>query len=67
MITKHYYADTYRILHICWTDENGNHTRATYAPGSDITHLPQEHQDAAAAMWTQEVIDAYKAAQKQAI
>ena len=67
MVTDSRPIGPYKILHIRWTDENGNHTRATYAPGSDISHLPQEIQDKAEQEWTQKVIDAYKAAQEQAV
>lgn len=67
MITDNRFINPHKILHIRWTDEDGNHTRATYAPGSDITHLPQEIQDKAAEEWTQEVIDAYQAAQQEAL
>ncbi|HAQ42723.1 MAG TPA: hypothetical protein DCQ67_01975 [Acidimicrobiaceae bacterium] len=35
--------------------------RKCFAPGSDLSEEPQEVQEVAAAVWTQEVIDAYKA------
>jgi hypothetical protein len=38
-----------------------NHHRHTVAPGDDVTGEIQEVQDIAAALWTQEVIDAYQA------
>ena len=38
-----------------------NHHRHTVVPGDDVTGEIQEVQDIAAALWTQEVIDAYQA------
>jgi|TARA_R100000084_G_C4649711_1_gene148939 hypothetical protein len=40
--------------------------RQCFAPGSDLSAEPQEVQDVAAAVWTQEVIDAYKAVTAEA-
>ena len=38
-----------------------NHHRHVVNPGDDVTGEAQEVQDIAAALWTQEVIDAYQA------
>ena len=38
-----------------------SYERQVFMPGSDVSAEPQEVQDVAAAVWTQEVIDAYKA------
>ncbi len=38
-----------------------SYTRQCFTPGSDVSAEPKEVQDVAAAVWTQEVIDAYKA------
>ena len=38
-----------------------SHHRHSVAPGDDVTGEVQEVQDIAAALWTQEVIDAYQA------
>ena len=35
--------------------------RTIYAPGDDVSEAPQEVQDVAGVLWTQEVIDAYAA------
>ena len=40
-----------------------SHHRTMACPGDDISGQPQEVQDIAAALWTQEVIDAYVASQ----
>lgn len=38
-----------------------NHHRHVVNPGDDVSNEPQEVQAIAAALWTQEVIDAYQA------
>lgn len=38
-----------------------NHHRHVVSPGDDVSNEPQEVQAIAAALWTQEVIDAYQA------
>ena len=38
-----------------------NHHRHTVVPGDDVTGEIQEVQDIAAALWTQEVVNAYQA------
>ena len=38
-----------------------NHNRHVVSPGDDVSNEPQEVQAIAAALWTQEVIDAYQA------
>tara|TARA_R100001460_G_scaffold96522_1_gene138938 strand:- start:26 stop:280 length:255 start_codon:yes stop_codon:yes gene_type:complete len=35
--------------------------RTVYAPGDDVSEAPQEVQDVAGVLWTQELIDAYLA------
>ena len=44
-----------------------SYVRQVLMPGSDVSAEPQEVQDVAAAVWTQEVIDAYKASSAEVL
>lgn len=38
-----------------------SHHRCFFEPGSDVSNQPQEVQDIAAALWTEDVVNAYRA------
>ena len=38
-----------------------SYNRTVYSPGDDVSEAPQEVQDVAGVLWTQDVIDAYLA------
>lgn len=38
--------------------------RTVYSPGDDVSEAPQEVKDVAGALWTAELIEAYKESQK---
>ena len=48
---------------IVWVKDDAHIT--TLVPGQDTSDQPQEVQDYCAALWTQEVVDAYRASQRQ--
>ena len=44
-----------------------NYHRWSFAPGDDISNMPQEVKDIAAVVWTTEVIEAYQQSIKESI